>query len=97
MSDQKQSRDQMTRDLVVFLTGVRNRRGWTQRALAEILQVGQSTVSEFETAQAEPRLTTLARYARALGYDLELRLTSGGVRIFGTRASSYWEDDDESA
>lgn len=44
----------------------------TQRRLAERMGVGQSTVSGFETEGADPRLSTLQRYARAAGGEVRV-------------------------
>lgn len=40
--------------------------GMSQRDVAEKIGVSQSTISEFETEVADPRIQTIARYARAI-------------------------------
>lgn len=56
------------------LVGLRRHRRLSQRAVAERMGVGQPTVSGFETENSDPRLSTLQRYARAVGAKLRLVL-----------------------
>ncbi|MQW74831.1 helix-turn-helix domain-containing protein [Nocardioides sp. dk4132] len=51
---------------------VRRRRalGLSQGVVARAMDVGQSTVSGFETEGSDPRLSTLQRYARAVDASL---------------------------
>ena len=51
---------------------LRRRRGISQAAVAEALDVSQPNVSRIEQ-EDDLRLTTLGRYVAALGGDLELR------------------------
>lgn len=44
----------------------------SQRALAELLGVDRTTVWRWETGRDQPSLATTARWARALGAELEL-------------------------
>jgi len=52
---------------VQMLTELRNRCGMTQGHVAKMMSIGQPTVSEFEGGATDPRLSTLQRYARAIG------------------------------
>jgi transcriptional regulator with XRE-family HTH domain len=45
---------------------IRQRRGLSQRALAEIANVGHITIARLETGVYDPRLSTLRRLAKAL-------------------------------
>jgi transcriptional regulator with XRE-family HTH domain len=45
---------------------IRQRRGLSQRALAEIASVGHITIARLETGVYDPRLSTLRRLAKAL-------------------------------
>lgn len=49
----------------------------SQRAVAEIMGTTQSAVSDLETGRVDPRLSTLQRYARAVGGRLRVRIHSG--------------------
>jgi predicted XRE-type DNA-binding protein len=60
-------------DAVQALTALREARGVTQAEIAEAWETTQSNVSRFEHAQ-ETYLSTLIRYAAALGGRLELRV-----------------------
>lgn len=65
------------------LAAYREQLGLTQSDIAERMGVRQSTVSDFERG-AEPRLSTLQRYARALGGRLELTFLPGDALLGGT-------------
>ncbi len=61
--------DSQTRhELIQCLVDIRKRAGVTQKQLADAMGVKQPTVSGFETEDSDPRLSTLQRYARALGH-----------------------------
>jgi transcriptional regulator with XRE-family HTH domain len=59
-------------DAEVRLNDLRRRRGLSQAALAEALEVSQPNVSRIERGD-DLYLSTLARYVAALGGRLELR------------------------
>jgi transcriptional regulator with XRE-family HTH domain len=48
------------------LRRLRRQRGWTQEALADRAQLSRVQVATIETDQADPRLSTLRKLARAL-------------------------------
>jgi len=56
------------------LIGLRRSKSITQAQIAEDMGIAQATVSEFETESSDPRVSTLQRYARAVGVDLVLEL-----------------------
>jgi predicted XRE-type DNA-binding protein len=60
-------------DAVQALTALRQARGVTQAEIAEAWETTQSNVSRFEHMQ-DTYLSTLMRYAAALGGRLELRV-----------------------
>lgn len=65
--------DARTRKLVLDqLVQCRRDQKITQTELARIIDVGQSTISGFETEGSDPRLSTLLRYARAVKASLFL-------------------------
>jgi transcriptional regulator with XRE-family HTH domain len=61
----------------------RNAEGLTQAALAEKLDVSQSTIAAYESGRRQPTLPTLLRFLRAAGFELDLDLVSleGGSRL----------------
>lgn len=59
----------------------RQRRGWSQRRLAEEAGMKQPQVARFEAAETDPRVSTVVRLHRAL--DLDPRT---GRRVRGSRA-----------
>ncbi|MFI7028365.1 helix-turn-helix domain-containing protein [Microbispora rosea] len=54
------------------LVKLRRRMGLSQKTVALRMQVRQPTVSGFETEGSDPRLSTLQRYARAVGARIKL-------------------------
>jgi transcriptional regulator with XRE-family HTH domain len=48
--------------------------GLTQAQLAERMGTKQNVISRLESAEHDPRLGTLTEAARAMGYDVEIRL-----------------------
>jgi len=44
------------------------------REFARVLELSAATVSEFEKQSRDPRLSTIQRYARAVGYEVVLSL-----------------------
>ena len=55
----------------------RRRAGLSQRAVAHVAGVPQSTVARIETGQLAPRVDTLERVLRATGHTLTLEPTVG--------------------
>lgn len=58
------------RRLVDKLIELRRRKNLTQEDLAERMGVSQSAVAKFENGPRDPRLSTLRRYALALGVQI---------------------------
>ncbi|NAZ87673.1 helix-turn-helix transcriptional regulator [Kineococcus indalonis] len=50
---------------------LRTARGWTQAALADLLNVSRQTVNALETGRYDPSLPLAFRLARLLGEPLE--------------------------
>lgn len=61
-------------DFTMLLRNTRRAEGVTQVHMAERLNTTQSSVSEFERIGGDPRIQSLQRYARALGYRVRLEL-----------------------
>lgn len=55
--------------------------GLSQQQLADIMGVSQPTVAGFERYDNDPRLSTLRRYAHALGVAVEHRVTRDGAPV----------------
>lgn len=49
---------------------IRTRRGMTQEALAERINISKSSISEWEACKRVPRMETLRKIADALGVDV---------------------------
>lgn len=61
------------------LVGLRRERGLTQADVAERLGTSQPVIARLEAGGRDPRLSTLERYARVVGADLDVR-TAGPPR-----------------
>jgi len=55
----------------IRLAEVRERKLLTQRELAELANVAQTTISAIELGKQEPRISTVRKIATALGVDPE--------------------------
>ena len=60
----------------VMLRQAREHAGVTQEAIARKLRTRKSAISRIENHAQDIRLSTLQKYARALGKDLKVELTS---------------------
>lgn len=84
--------------LIDELIELRRERGLNQSAMAQLMGVGQSTVSGFENETTDPRLSTLQRYARALDARVKLRLEVRAARgtWHSTSAIRSWRESADS-
>lgn len=64
------------------LIQARKEAGLSQRDVAEMMGVKQPTVAAFESQDNDPRLSTLRRYALAVGASVEHRVTTWGRTTF---------------
>lgn len=49
---------------------LRTERGWSQRILADKVDVTQGSIHRYETSRTLPRIDTLARLSRAFGMTI---------------------------
>lgn len=64
--------------LVREMLSARSQAGLTQEAVAELMGTTKSAVSRLESAgKHAPSLTTLKKYAKAVGCNLEIKLVPG--------------------
>jgi transcriptional regulator with XRE-family HTH domain len=61
--------------LLHHLASLRAAQGITQAQAAQRMQTTQSHISDLENGGTDPALSTLQRYARALGAHLDITLT----------------------
>ncbi len=65
-------------DLLFALRDLRRARRLTQTQVAAAMGTSQSAVAKLERAESDPRLSTVARYALAVGHDLHYALIPHG-------------------
>jgi phytoene/squalene synthetase len=73
LEEQRAAQERELAAVIQALTAIREARGVTQQEIAQTWASTQSNVSRFEHAQ-DTSLSTLMRYAAALGGRLELRV-----------------------
>jgi transcriptional regulator with XRE-family HTH domain len=64
----------------VLLRQARERAGLTQEEVAQRLDTKKSAISRIENRAGDIRLSTLERYAKAIGWNLSLELRPRGGR-----------------
>lgn len=52
------------------IKAIRLSKGWTQEVLAKKLKIRQGHVSQLESSEFDPRVSTLRRVAKALGVEV---------------------------
>ncbi len=61
----------------VILRQAREESGLTQEQVARLLKTKKSAISRIENHADDVRLSTLKKYAQAIGANLQIRLASG--------------------
>lgn len=59
--------------IVELITALRIKRGYSQMALAEMLGISQSMVSDMETGKVQPTIRTLRKYLDFFDKDLIMK------------------------
>lgn len=59
-------------DFIQEIREIRRAEGISQREVADYMKTTQSYVSDFEKIGGDPRIKTIMRYARAIGYRARL-------------------------
>ncbi len=59
------------------LIALRQKAGFTQEQIAEVLHTNKSNISRLENANSinSPKLSTIEQYAHAIGYEVEIKFT----------------------
>jgi predicted transcriptional regulator len=60
-------------NIINELTQIRKDKGLRQVDLAKAVGVTQPVISEFESGKTSPKLSTVIKYAHALGYRIEVK------------------------
>jgi transcriptional regulator with XRE-family HTH domain len=76
-------------ELLQHLVAVRKRRGLTQADLAKKLNVTQATIAAFERSSNDPKLSTVRKYANAVGALVALNVELDDGQLFDGRADRW--------
>jgi DNA-binding XRE family transcriptional regulator len=74
--------------LIESLVGVRKQLGLTQTEVADRMGRSQPAVSDFERVGGDPRLSTVRRYALAIGAEVHHLVRTEGAATYGTASTS---------
>lgn len=85
---------ELRQELFNSLVEYRKQSSLTQVQVAALMGIGQPTISEFESGKVTPRLSTLQKYARALGLKLEISIVEGS-EINGSNDGGESSSDSE--
>ena len=72
------------RELVRELVALRASQGLSQMTVAERMGTSQPVVARLEAGDLDSRISTLERYADAVGVELDIRLTERGAAGFSS-------------
>ena len=67
--------------MLTRLIQAREHAGLSQRDIAKLIGVSQPTIAAFERHDNDPKLSTIRRYALAVGALIEHRVTVGGEPV----------------
>lgn len=67
-----------TPEIVKALIAYRESLGWTQETLAQVLGISQSSVWQFERSRTDPKVSTVERYAKAMGARVTFQIQDEG-------------------
>lgn len=86
-----------SRQMRTALIEARRAQGMTQSDVAEMLGVSQQAVQKFERYDADPRLSTLERYANAVGVLIRHRVEEDRGQSIRLAADNGWATSPMSA
>lgn len=72
MKNQTKTNPDQTRQIIDKLVAARKDQGLRQIDVANTMGVGQPSISELERGETNPRLSTLIKYAEAIGVQLNI-------------------------
>jgi DNA-binding XRE family transcriptional regulator len=76
-------------DLLTALVKVRKDQGLTQKAVADRLGVSQANIAAFEKHGNDPKLSTIRRYAHAVGALVAHRVEADSGQLLDHRKDSW--------
>lgn len=79
------------REMKLNLIQVRHSAGLSQRQVAEIMGISQQAVQKLERYDSDPKLSTLRRYANAIGALVSHQVTQDLGQSVWLAAASRWD------
>ncbi len=85
-----------TQDLVVDLIELRKAKGLTQEDVANAIGVTRTAVTAFERYDGDPKISTIVRYAMAVGARISINVEDGRTWAEQSRTRAVWSNLSES-
>lgn len=88
-----------TQDLLADLIDLRRAKGLTQEDVANAIGITRTAVTAFERYDGDPKISTIVRYAMAVGARISINVEDGSVWAEQARTRAVWSnlsDSDQS-
>lgn len=86
-----------TQDLLADLIELRRAKGLTQEDVANTIGITRTAVTAFERYDGDPKISTIVRYAMAVGARISINVEDGSMWAEQARARAVWSNLSESA
>lgn len=81
-----------TQDLLADLIDLRRAKGLTQEDVANTIGITRTAVTAFERYDGDPKISTIVRYAMAVGARISINVEDGNVWAEQARNRAIWSD-----
>ena len=81
-----------TQDLLADLIDLRRAKGLTQEDVANTIGITRTAVTAFERYDGDPKISTIVRYAMAVGARISINVEDGNVWAEQARTRAVWSN-----
>jgi DNA-binding XRE family transcriptional regulator len=81
-----------TQDLLADLIDLRRAKGLTQEDVANTIGVTRTAVTAFERYDGDPKISTIVRYAMAVGARISINVEDGSAWAEQARTRAVWSN-----